>query len=236
VVTTAADMANFLRMQLGKGSVDGNRVVSAHAVRVMHTPPRSVGGGYAMGWFAHPAVAGQPAWLDHNGLLSTFYAEQAIVGATGYGVAVLANAQHTISGLPGLAHRIATRLAGGDPGGGGLGLRFLGYGLLTLCVITLGLRGWRLARTGRWSPRAARPRWLRRILGTLWTVWLLAPAALLVALPFLTTKFTGRVFGYRVLFWSMPDVVGLLALAGVTGAALVVARAGVLLYRRRVRG
>ncbi|MEU6646249.1 serine hydrolase domain-containing protein [Saccharomonospora sp. NPDC046836] len=223
VVTTAGDLGRFLQMQLSGGTLDGVRVVSAGAVTTMHTPPPSVPGGYAMGWFAHQGL------LEHNGVLTGFYAEQALLPSADLGVAVLANSYHSLTGVQGLARRIANVLTGTDPGGG-IPLRVLSYTFLGLSVLTVALRSWRLARTRRWATRhQGRPTWWRIAPWTLWVLWMLAPAALLAALPALTATFTGRVFSFSQLFWAMPDILGWLGVAAVTGAVLVIARGSALL-------
>lgn len=234
VVSTARDMANYLRLHVGAGGPAATPVVSEAAIEAMHTPPPGVEGGYAMGWLAH---GGDQPWLDHTGVLSTYYAEQAIIERSAVGVAVLTNAYHALSGTAGLAHRIAERVDGRDAGSG-LSLRVIGYALLAAGVLLAGFRGRRLATTARWARRHRRPRGARSllwVLWALWTVWMLVPLALLAALPALTTTFSGRVFGYEQLFWAMPDVVAFLGLAAVTGLGLVTAR-GLALVRGRAAG
>ncbi|WP_243852730.1 serine hydrolase domain-containing protein [Saccharomonospora amisosensis] len=245
VVTSASDMANFLRMQLGAGVFEGKRLLSTEAVTLMHTP--ASGSDYAMGWVARE---GEPDWLEHTGVLTTAYAEQVLVPATGVGVVVLTNSNHALSGMAGLAHRIASTVQGGQPDDGGPGLRVLGYSLLAVTVLAAGLRSWRLARIRRWRPVNRRPRrrlpqrrpwtlwtlWTLWALQALWALWMLAPLAVLVALPRLTTAFSDRVFGYRQLFWAMPDVFVLLAVAALTGVSLLVTRGVILLRMRRGSG
>ncbi|EHR49111.1 penicillin-binding protein, beta-lactamase class C [Saccharomonospora marina XMU15] len=233
VVTSASDMANLLRMQLDEGLFEGRRLLSAEAVALLHTP--ASGSDYAMGWVARE---GEPDWLEHTGVLTTAYAEQVLVPATGVGVVVLTNSNHALSGMAGLAHRIASTVQGGQLQGGGPGLRVIGYSLLAVTVLAAGLRSWRLARIRRWRPgnrrsRRRLPRWTRWPLWSVWTLWMLAPVAVLAALPRLTTAFSDRVFGYRQLFWAMPDVFVALAVAALTGVSLLVARGVVLLRMRR---
>lgn len=64
ITSTAADMARWVRMQLGDGSLDGKRIISARSVREMHTPAmvetptfaelppidRHSGFSYGLGW------------------------------------------------------------------------------------------------------------------------------------------------------------------------------------------
>jgi len=53
--------------------------------------------------------------------------------------------------------------------------------------------------------------------------------------PTLVARFSGRVFGWQVLFLAMPDLLGCLGLAAAMGAALGTARAVMVLSRARAR-
>jgi hypothetical protein len=97
-------------------------------------------------------------------------------------------------------------------------------------VVTVRARA--VVRLEQWRRRRAGRPW--------WTVapgiaWLILPVALFAGLVPLISAMTGRVFTFWQLSLAMPDVVALLAVATVTGAALAVARVAVLVADRRER-
>jgi hypothetical protein len=60
-----------------------------------------------------------------------------------------------------------------------------------------------------------------------------ASAAVTLLVPTLVARFSGRVFGWRVLFLAAPDLIGCLGLAAAIGAALGTARTVMLISRAR---
>ncbi|MEU5942400.1 serine hydrolase domain-containing protein [Micromonospora sp. NPDC047548] len=89
VLSTARDLANWLIAQNDQGrGVDGTPVVSSTAIAEMRRPP--TGSSYALGWYVETTPSGVPL-VEHTGGLITITAYQALLPATGYGVAVLAN-------------------------------------------------------------------------------------------------------------------------------------------------
>jgi CubicO group peptidase (beta-lactamase class C family) len=89
VLSTARDLAAWLIAQNGQGrGADGTPVVSPDAIDEMHR--RSALSSYALGWHVDTTRSGAPL-IDHTGDLITITAYQALLPATGHGIAVLAN-------------------------------------------------------------------------------------------------------------------------------------------------
>src|SRR5581483_2194498 len=91
VASTAADMARYLIFQSGNGNAGSQKMLSRESIDLMHTPPRGLAGGYAMGWVAtqeHGVRA-----IEHNGILSAYYAEMIILPDRGIGIALLYNVE-----------------------------------------------------------------------------------------------------------------------------------------------
>ena len=74
VVSTARDMASWLIVQNQRGILQGRRLLSPRGIELLHTPPR--GSTPAMPWDG-PGDQGPPPVIEHSGVLSTFYAQQA---------------------------------------------------------------------------------------------------------------------------------------------------------------
>jgi CubicO group peptidase (beta-lactamase class C family) len=99
---SAREMANYLVFQLGDGTFNGTRLVSAALLNEMHTqqiafppmPPIGPTGfqsqGYAMGWMT-AGFHGYPV-LWHNGSIDGFYTMVMFMPSENVGVAVLSNA------------------------------------------------------------------------------------------------------------------------------------------------
>ena len=90
VVSTASDMAHYLIAQNSRGIYAGRSVLSATGISVMHTPPAGVTSTYAMGWLISELRGIKT--IEHNGVLSTFYADAVLLPDSGYGFALLYNA------------------------------------------------------------------------------------------------------------------------------------------------
>ena len=73
VISTADDLANYLIMQNEQGRFRDQILISPDSMKLMQTPPPNVESNYGMGWFVRQED-GQPI-LEHNGILSAFYAE-----------------------------------------------------------------------------------------------------------------------------------------------------------------
>jgi CubicO group peptidase (beta-lactamase class C family) len=116
LIASAADMARFLRFQLGDGSWEGQRLLSPAAMAGMHRGT-ALGDGfrYAMGW--REGRIGPARALHHGGILPDFRGKMILLPDPGAAVVVLTNAS-TLMPLPVqptshvLADEIAAYLAG----------------------------------------------------------------------------------------------------------------------------
>lgn len=112
--TSANDMAQWLRLQLGRGEVDGKRLVSAASMdetwrpRAMMTPTE----GSALGWGVAYTPRGR--MVAHEGGTASYGAAMVLLpdaAAGGIGIAVLSN--HSQEGAPvAIARWIADRVWG----------------------------------------------------------------------------------------------------------------------------
>lgn len=87
LASTAADLAQYLVAQGNQGVQSDRRVLSAFGTELMQTLPAGVAGSYAMGWTT--SVVQGTAAVEHNGVLSTFYADAVLLPASGYGFVLL---------------------------------------------------------------------------------------------------------------------------------------------------
>jgi len=216
VISTAADMARFLVMQLNGGRLDGAALASPAAIAAMHTPPQQPDSHYAMGWFAQGA--GKSRTIEHNGVLSTFYSEAVLLPESGYGFVLLANANGASSAFVGyseIKRGLIALLSGATPTSAPVGVGTLGLllGLITLIGGALALRS--LLRAPGWLQRARDKPWYWLAAAI---VWPLVPGIVLLALPALLVPLADRSFGHGILARSMPDVFIWLALCGTLGA------------------
>lgn len=106
----AAEMAQWVRLQLGQGALDGKQLISAEAVRQMHTPqtvippeellnryfPAAHFVSYGMGWFLHD-YRGRKI-VEHGGAIDGMRAQVALLPEEKLGLVVLCNRGG--SGLP----------------------------------------------------------------------------------------------------------------------------------------
>jgi hypothetical protein len=168
-----------------------------------------------MGWVA--TMENGTRILEHNGILSTFYAEAVLVPDTRQGLILLYNIHslaQDVLGFPQFKKGPLALLTGRQPTTGSLsvGTLELLFAAITLLSVVLGVRS--LLRLPHWRQQArTRPLW--RLLPGL--VWAFVPAALVLAMPALVLRTSGRAFGYLTLFRSMLDVMIWLSLCGVLG-------------------
>ena len=227
VISTAEDVANYLVMQNSGGRFGDADLVSQESVSLMHTPPRGIDGSYAMGWMATPTA--KPRVIEHNGVLSAFHADAALLPDEGYGVVLLYGQSYALADYAGIKQGLLDLLVGNRPDGAGLGAGKVGLILAALALVTTALQVCGLLRVRKWAGRVGGRQFWRLAPGI---AWKFVPAALLVGLQPLVTLFAGRVFSYPQLFWAMPDVVSWLILAAVLGGAAGTAR--VLIVARRL--
>ncbi|MCC6456702.1 MAG: beta-lactamase family protein [Caldilineaceae bacterium] len=239
VISTAEDMANYLIMQNNGGRFAGESIVAPSSIALMHTAPQSLDSTYAMGWFAPPpettaeSTTGSTRILEHNGVLSVFYADMALLPETGDGLLLLYNTSSLASNslaAPQIKSGLVALLTGTQPTTGGMSLRIVGalVGLATLIGAALAIRS--LLRLPRWRQKAqALPAW-RLLLGLTGTF---TPVLILLGLPSLVTASSGRAFSYAQLFRSMPDLFIWLGLGTVLGAINGVTRIFLLIRSAR---
>jgi CubicO group peptidase (beta-lactamase class C family) len=229
VISTARDMATWLIVQNEGGAFQGRSLLSPQGIQLLHTPPRGIDTSYAMGWTRQH---GSPPVIEHSGVLSTFHAQQALLPNGRYGIVVLANAYSGLVDFAGLLRGLTTLVTtDGAPREGGFGARRIGIVLAGMATLILAIGAWRLRRLRSWAQRQADTPWR----ATLGVAGPFTPAAMTLLVPTLVARLSDRVFGWRVLFLAMPDLLGCLGLAAAMGAALGTARAVTLLSRGRAR-
>jgi len=111
--STARDMAQWLRFQMGDGTFNGKRIISTAALREVHTPQTLIGGAgrggdgiarlnaYGLGWFIAD-FHGLVYW-NHGGNTVGMTSALDILPTEKVGVVVLSNLDHT--GMPGAVAR-----------------------------------------------------------------------------------------------------------------------------------
>lgn len=219
IITTAADMARWLSWQ----NTDRPALLTPADLALSHTPPLGVSGGYAMGWQQLSPPDG-PVRLEHTGVLSTFSAAQTLLPATGYGFVLIYNANSALAKTEDVTAGLAALLTGA-PTVGVRGTVVLAWVFGGCTLLALVVRAVQLRRLSRWRARRVGRSWWAALPGVLIP---LASLALLAELPALIGALIGRSFTYVQLSLAMPDVVILLAVAGLTGAVL----AGLRLHAR----
>jgi CubicO group peptidase (beta-lactamase class C family) len=86
VNASVLEMANYAIMQLGDGTFNGERVVSAESLTEMHTQQVP---GYALGWTLADYEGYATVW--HNGSIDGFYALTVLIPSENLGVVALTN-------------------------------------------------------------------------------------------------------------------------------------------------
>jgi CubicO group peptidase (beta-lactamase class C family) len=142
--STARDMAQYLRFQMGDGTFNGKRIISTAALREIHTPQMLIGGGgrggdgvarlnaYGLGFFVGDFR--DHVYWNHGGNTVGMTSAMGMLPTEKIGVVVLSNLDHT--GVPGAIVRYVLerhlkvpieavaqsgRAGGGGGGGGGGG-------------------------------------------------------------------------------------------------------------------
>jgi CubicO group peptidase (beta-lactamase class C family) len=232
VISTAEDMAHYLILQTNAGRFRDTNLLSAKDMTLMHTPPPNISSAYGMGWF-NTIEKGQPAW-EHNGILSTFYAEVVLLPQAQYGIALLYN----ISALPLIALALPQIKTGliqilmdEQPVSSGLSMINLWNittALLLLIAVVLAIR--RLLHLPQWQQamRRTSPERLWLKIG-----WAFLPAIVLLAMPWLIALVSDRFFGYGLLWRSMLDIMIWLSVCAGLGALTGITQIVFLLQNRR---
>ena len=233
VVSTAEDMAQFLIAQTRNGRNAGPVLVNAESIALMHSPPPGIASRYGMGWALSNSEGVKV--LEHDGVLSTFYAEMVLLPETGYGFGILVNEYalaDSVLAFPVLKNGLIALLSGRSAKTEGMSLPALGVVLATASTILTGLAIWSLTGLRGWAARAARvPIWhaLPDVL------WALTPAIALFSLPRILALTTGRYFSWEMLARAMPELFILLTLCGAIGTLSGLARIAILLRKSGAR-
>jgi CubicO group peptidase (beta-lactamase class C family) len=235
VITTAEDMAHYLIAMINDGRYKNQQLAQPESIALMQTPPASINSHYAMGWIEN--TTGGQRIIEHNGVLSVYTADVALLPEEGIGIALLYNVSSLPSnaiGQPEIRAGLIALLAGEAPETGwmNVGLWGLFTALLTLTGGFLAVRS--LLALPRWAQKTrVKPFW-QLLPGILWTF---VPALMLLwGIPALTARFADRVFGFVSLYKSMLDIFAWLAVTGVLGAINGAARIGILLRRSEKSG
>jgi len=225
IISTAEDMANYLIFQTNSGQFKETKLLSESSVALMHTPPKTIGSSYGMGWFKG-SENGEPA-IEHNGMLSTFYTEVVLLPKEKYGIALLynINAWPLSAAFPQIKTGLIQLLKDGQPAAGGFSITLWGIAIALLMFIGVMLAIRSLLYLPQWRQA------IRRTPG--WRVWLgigctFLPAFFLLVLPWLLALVFDRFFGYVPLFRSMLDLMLWLSVCAVLGVVNGIARLIVL--------
>jgi CubicO group peptidase (beta-lactamase class C family) len=229
VISTAADMANYLILQTNGGQFQNTELLSANSMALMHTPPQSIRSSYGMGWFS-TVENGQPAF-EHNGILSTFYSEVIVLPKARYGIALLYN----ISALPLIALALPQIKMGliqlltkGPPVARWFSINLWGIAIGLATIIGVGLAIRSLLNL---------PEWRRGMYSIpLWRLWVdiggaFFPVIITLTLPWQLALVSDRFFGYALLLRSMPDLIIWLSLCAILGGLNGTARLILLTQR-----
>lgn len=230
VISTAEDMANYLIMQNNGGRFHGKALASPESVTLMHTAPGGIDSSYAMGWIA-PEPDAKPRVIEHNGVLSAFHADMALLPDDGYGVVLLYNYNYALANFNGIKQGLIDLLTGEQAGSSGLSTGTVGILLAVLTVVTAALQLRGLLKLPRWAAKAKNTAAWRLVPGI---VWQFVPMVVLIGMQSLVALFAGRVFSYHQLFLSMPDLMLWLTLSAILGMAIGMARI-VIAARRAAR-
>ena len=223
VVSTASDMAHHLSAQNSHGQHAGRAVLSDAGISIMQTPPADEAGAYAMGWTASQ-VQGVKT-IEHNGVLSTFYAEAVLLPESGYGFVLLYNAYALSAAtltFPEIKSGMISLLTGTAPVYGKVTLPWFGRGAAALSLLIAGAAVWSLLRLRQWKVRASHMARWRLALSVLWP---LLPALVLLGLPRLLALQSGRYFDHVMLARAIPELIILLGVCAVLGVTNSVLRA-----------
>lgn len=219
VLSSAHDMAAWLIAQGNQGrGPDGTAVVSPAGLAMLHRPS-AVSGSYALGWFVEKTASGAPM-ITHSGDLFTSTAYQAMLPASGYGVAVMANTGLSHGHASALAERLVALIEGTPPPPAGMSLVVVDAVLLLLAVATAGLAGRGVLRSRHWAAgRAVRAWTLLRLLP------LLAPPLLLTSIHRVVGwLYRGRDVAWIQVAYIYPTFMVLLVTATLGCATVLVAR------------
>ncbi|HEY9643440.1 MAG TPA: serine hydrolase domain-containing protein [Coleofasciculaceae cyanobacterium] len=215
VISTAEDMATYLILHSNGGRFEDTQLLTPDSIALLHTPPPQLESPYAMGWFA-TTEHGRKI-LQHNGILSTFYTDVAVLPKEKYGIALLYN----ISALPLIAFALPQIKSGLiqlltegtlPPDGFNINLWGISLAMLTAIGVALAMRS--LLHFPQWKRNThTTPKW-QILLGI---AWMFFPAVVWLAMPWLVGRTSDRIFNYQQLFRAMLDLMLWLSLCAGLG-------------------
>ena len=91
VYSNVLDMAQWIRLQLGEGEIDGKRLISSKAIQETWTPQIEIGGdvSYGLGWMLRE-VDGRKV-IEHGGMIPGFSAQVSLMPEENLGYVLLMN-------------------------------------------------------------------------------------------------------------------------------------------------
>jgi CubicO group peptidase (beta-lactamase class C family) len=221
IVSTAGDMASWLRFQVGDGtSPSGERLLDAETFRAFHDVPADAAE-YGYGWHRTTTEDETAPLIGHGGTLATFASGIEFSPVTGTGAVVLSNA----AGEPmALTHNAIVAVDGGMPRSTSNPFDLFNAVVLGIAALVLVAGVVVVVRSRTWAARRAAG-------APHWRVLRLVPLAVLTVLgallPWLGAQLMGLaepVAAYRVVLWLYPAVVLL-------GVAIFLAAGGGLTAR-----
>lgn len=209
-------MAKYLILHSNEERFENTQLLTPGSMTLLHTPPPDLDSSYAMGWFA--TTENGRKILQHNGILSTFYTDVAVLPNEKYGIALLYN----ISALPLIAFALPQIKAGliqllteGTLPSDVFSIDFWGISLAVLTAIGVALAIRSLLHFPQWKRNIhTTPKW-QMIVGI---AWMFFPAVVWLAMPLLVGMASDRIFNYQQLFRSMLDVMLWLSLCAGLGS------------------
>lgn len=220
VLSTARDLAAWLITQNDGGrGAGGVPVVSPAAVAEMHRRPAT--GSYALGWDIATTPSGAPL-VEHTGSLLTVTAYQALLPATGHGVAVLANSGSGYGAAADLGAQLIDLIEGRPVRAttSPAPLIVVDVVLLLLTVAAGALAGRGIRRSGRWAGRH-RP---GPVAAARLAPYLLPPVLLLTLDRVVSVLYRGDDISWRQAAYLYPALTLLLTAGALASAAVLVAR------------
>lgn len=204
VISTAEDMAKYLMLHSNQEQVKNTQLLTPSSMALLHTPLSQIKSPYAMGWFATTENGKQI--LQHNGILSTFYTDVAVLPNEKYSIALL----YSISSLPLIAFALPQIKTGliqlltdGTLPSDGFSINLWGISLAGLTAIGVAFAIRSLLIFPQWQRKIpTTPKWLI-LLGI---AWMFFPGILVLAMPWIVGMTSDRIFNYIQLFRAMPEI------------------------------
>jgi CubicO group peptidase (beta-lactamase class C family) len=216
VVSTAEDMAKYLILHTNEGRFEDTQLLAPKSMALLHTPPSQLKSSYAMGWFVTTENGKQI--LQHNGILSTFYTDAAVLMNEKYSIALLYNISSSsliAFALPQIKTGLIQLLTDGTLPTDGFSINLWGLSLALLTAIGAALAIRSLLYLPQWKQKIhVTPKW-QILLGI---AWIFSPVVAVLTMPWLVGMTSDRIFNYQQLFRAMPDVMLWLSLSAGLGS------------------